>query len=266
MSLPIPTPTASAVVTGASSGIGAALVESLARRGHALILIARREDRLRELAERLSTTYGVAVEVVPCDLASPEDREKVLVDLASREISVLCLNAGFATYGELTRLDADREREEVELNVVAVHDFVVRLLPAMVERGSGAVLVTGSTAGNQPSPNNATYAATKAFANTLAESLHGELKGSGVTCTLLAPGPVKTEFSDVAHIGRLDDLLPGFAWVSAERAAERAIRGMERGKRRVVPGVLGKLNHVGGVYTPRAVSSPILRRVYGDLS
>lgn len=266
MTLPTPTSNARAVVTGASSGIGTALAESLASRGHAVILLARREDRLRSLADRLSSTYGVEVEVAPCDLASRDAREKLLADLASREISVLCLNAGFATYGELTGLDSDREREEVEVNVVSVHDFVVRLLPPMVERGAGAVLVTGSTAGNQPSPNNATYAATKAFANTLAESLHGELKGSGVTCTLLAPGPVKTEFSDVAHIGRLDDLLPDFAWVSAKQAAELAVRGMERGKRRVVPGVVGKLNHVGGIYTPRAVLSPILRRVYGDLS
>lgn len=266
MSLPIPTPTARAVVTGASSGIGAALAEVLAQRGHALILIARREDRLRAMAERLSSRYGVEVEVAPCDLASATAREKLLVDLDSREISVLCLNAGFATYGCLTRLDVAREREEVEVNVVAVHDLVLRLLPAMVRRGSGAVLVTGSTAGNQPSPNNATYAATKAFANTLAESLHGELKGTGVGVTLLAPGPVRTEFAEVAHLGRLGELLPDFAWVSAERAAELAVRGMERGTRRVVPGVVGKLNHLGGVYTPRTVLSPMLRRLYGDLS
>lgn len=266
MSIPTPNPEARAIVTGASSGIGTALAESLAKRGHSLILIARREDRLHDLADRLSADHAVDVEVTPCDLADREARTKMLSELSTREISVLCLNAGFATYGSLIGLEPDRERDEVEVNVVAVHDFAVALLPAMVRRGAGAVLVTGSTAGNQPSPNNATYAATKAFANTLAESLHGELTGTGVTCTLLAPGPVKTEFSKVAGIGRLEKLLPGFAWVTAADAADKAITGMERGRRRVVPGMLGKINHLAGVYMPRFILAPILRRVYGGLT
>lgn len=265
MTIPLPTPDSGVVITGASSGIGEALAESFARRGHSLILIARREDRLHALADTLKTRYIVDVDVDACDLADASARTLLLGRLLDRDISVACLNAGFATYGAIADLDAIREHEEVELNVVAVHDFVVALLPRMLGRSSGGILITGSTAGNQPSPNNATYAATKAFANTLSESLHGELAGTGVTCTLLAPGPVRTEFGAVADLGAIEKRLPGFAWVTAEQAAEAAVRGLESGKRRVVPGATAKLQDVGGKYTPRSILNPILRKVYGDL-
>ncbi len=265
MTLPPPTPSGRAVVTGASSGIGAALAENLAARGHGLVLVARRADRLEELAGRLRAAYDVPVDVRPTDLADAAERDRLVAALREVPIDVLCLNAGFATYGALTELDADREREQVNVNVVAVHDLLVALLPQMVEAHRGAVLVTGSTAGNQPGPHNATYAATKAFANTLAESLHAELRGTGVTCTLLAPGPVRTEFADVSHLGALADRLPSFAWVSAEQAAEAAVTGVKRGRRRVVPGATAKLQDLGGQHAPRRILSPILARVYGAM-
>ncbi|MFW0788225.1 SDR family NAD(P)-dependent oxidoreductase [Gordonia sp. CPCC 205333] len=265
MSLPAATAESRVVITGASSGIGAALGESFARRGYSLILIARREDRLTELADRLRSRYLVDVDVIACDLADAAAREELLDQLKVRETSIICLNAGFATYGRIAELDAAREREQVALNVVAVHDFVVGLLPKMIFRGSGAILITGSTAGNQPSPNNSTYAASKAFANTLAESLHAELAGTGVSCTLLAPGPVRTEFGQVADLGAIEEHLPDFAWVSAEQAAEAALRGLAAGRRRIVPGVIAKVQDVGGRLTPRSILSPILRRVYGDM-
>ncbi|NMD54138.1 MULTISPECIES: SDR family NAD(P)-dependent oxidoreductase [Tsukamurella] len=265
MSLPTPTPHARIVVTGASSGIGEALAEAFARRGHSLILVARREDRLRALADRLSARYVVTVDVVPCDLADAAARAELIRQLDTIDVSGICLNAGFASYGSILELDPQREREQVDLNVVAVHDLVVGLLPALVARGSGVILVTGSTAGNQPSPNNATYAATKAFANTLSESLHGELVGTGVTCTLLAPGPVRTEFAEVSNLGAIEQHLPGFAWVTAETAAEAAVRGAAAGRRRVVPGATAKLQDLGGKYAPRSILNPILRKAYGDL-
>lgn len=263
MTLPAPNPSGRAVVTGASSGIGAALAESLAARGHGLVLVARRADRLEELATHLREAYDVPVDVRPTDLADPADRARLVAFLRELPIDVLCLNAGFATYGALTDLDPDREREQVAVNVVAVHDLVVDLLPGMVARRRGAVLVTGSTAGNQPSPHNATYAASKAFANTLAESLHTELRGTGVTCTLLAPGPVRTEFAEVSDLGALADRLPSFAWVSAQDAAAAAVDGLKRGRRRVVPGVTAKVQDFGGQHAPRRVLGPVLARVYG---
>ncbi|MCX8564421.1 SDR family oxidoreductase [Mycolicibacterium mucogenicum] len=265
MTLPLPTPQSRVVITGASSGIGEALAESFAKRGYSLVLIARREERLQAVAGTLKTRYIVDVDVDACDLADAAARAALLGRLRERDVAVICLNAGFATYGSIVDLDADREREEIELNVVAVHDFVVALLPRMIDRSSGGILITGSTAGNQPSPNNATYAASKAFVNTLSESLHGELTGTGVTCTLLAPGPVRTEFGAVADLGAIEKRLPSFAWVTAEQAAEAAVRGLESGKRRVVPGTTAKLQDVGGKYTPRSILNPILRKVYGDL-
>ncbi|MGW6725512.1 SDR family NAD(P)-dependent oxidoreductase [Nocardia sp. NPDC055029] len=262
MSLPTPTSSTRAVITGASSGIGAALAEGLAQRGYSLILVARREDRLRELADRLDSRYGIESEIRTVDLAARGERAKLCDELAGRDIAVLCNNAGFATYGELAAADPARERRQVELNTVAVHDLTLAVLPGMVARRAGAILITGSTAGNQPGPNNATYAASKAFANTLAESLHGELAGSGVQCTLLAPGPVRTEYAEVAEVPELDRLVPGPLWVSAEQAAAQAIAGMDAGRRRVVPGLFAKVQTVGGQYTPRALVGPLLRAVY----
>ncbi|MFG2177397.1 SDR family NAD(P)-dependent oxidoreductase [Streptomyces abikoensis] len=266
MSLPAPTPSGRAVVTGASSGIGTALAEGLAARGHSLILVARRQDRLRELAERLTERFRVQAEVRPCDLGDREERAKLVTEIASRDIAVLCNNAGFATYGPLSTLAPERERLQVELDVVAVHELTLAVLPGMLERRAGAILITGSTAGNQPGPNNTTYAASKAFANTFAESLHAELAGTGVACTLLAPGPVRTEFTQVAGVPAVDRLVPGPLWVSAEQAARQAIAGMARGKRRVVPGPFAKAQTVGGQYTPRWITGRLLRAAYGRLT
>lgn len=266
MSIPTPTSRNRAAVTGASSGIGEALAEQLACRGHSLIVVARREDRLRELAARLEREHGVTVEVRACDLGDRDARAELGDELATREITVLCNNAGFATYGKLAALDPARERREVELNVSAVHDLTLAALPGMLERREGAILITGSTAGNQPGPGNSTYAASKAFANTFAESLGGELRGTGVSCTLLAPGPVRTEFTKVADAPAIDRLVPGPLWVDANRAAELAIAGMEKGRRRVVPGAFAKAQTISGQYTPRGLVTPILGAIYGKLT
>ncbi|RJQ75847.1 SDR family NAD(P)-dependent oxidoreductase [Amycolatopsis panacis] len=262
MNLPDPSADNRAVVTGASSGIGTALAGALARRGYHLVLIARRADRLRELADRLAREHGIEAEVRACDLGDRAAREELARELSGREIAVLCNNAGFATYGPLSAADPEREREEVELDVAAVHDLTQAVLPGMLDRKAGGILITGSTAGNQPGPLNATYAACKAFANTLAESLHTELKGTGVGCTLLAPGPVRTEFAEVAEVSKLTDMLPEALLVSVDRVAEQAIDGLAGGKRRVVPGPLAKAQTLLGTYGPRGLSGPVLRGVY----
>ncbi|MFK0251474.1 SDR family NAD(P)-dependent oxidoreductase [Amycolatopsis azurea] len=262
MSLPPPTPRNRAVVTGASSGIGAALAGQLASRGYGLILVARRKERLNELAGSLSARHHVEAEVYPCDLGDRDARAGLAGELGTRDIAVLCNNAGFATYGALSTLDHDRERLQVELDVAAVHDLTLAALPGMLARKAGAILITGSTAGNQPGPHNTTYAASKAFANTFAESLHAELAGTGVGCMLLAPGPVRTEFTRIADVPAVDRLVPGPLWVSAESAAQRAVDGMAKGKRRVVPGPFAKVQTLSGLHGPRGISGRVLRAVY----
>ncbi|MDI9917989.1 mycolate reductase [Rhodococcus sp. IEGM 1379] len=265
MSLPIPTTTARAVVTGASSGIGEALATDLASRGHSLILVARRGDVMEGLAETLRAKHGVDVEVRACDLSDSAARAVLVEELGKREISILCNNAGIATFGPVAELDPSYERAQVELNAVAVHDLTLAVLPGMLERKSGGILMVGSAAGNMPIPNNATYAATKAFVNTFSESLRGELNGTGVNVTLLAPGPVRTEIPDPAEASIVDKLVPDFFWISSEYTAKVSLDGLAENKMRVVPGILSKAMSVAGGYTPRAVVAPIVGTFYKKL-
>ncbi|WP_067565529.1 mycolate reductase [Nocardia acidivorans] len=262
MSLPAPTADNRAVVTGSSSGIGVALAEELASRGYSLILVARREDLLRELAEKLSKKYGVTAEVRAVDLSNREQRAPLADELARRDIAILCNNAGVATFGSLAKLDLAYERDIMELNAVAVHDLTLAVLPNMIKRGSGGILVTGSAAGNMPIPNNATYAASKAFTNTWAESLRGEMKEHGVHVTLLAPGPVRTDNPDQEEVG---NKIPEFIWVTAAHTAKITIDALARNKMRVVPGLISKGMSLAGQFGPRSITSLVAGAAYKKL-
>jgi short-subunit dehydrogenase len=259
MSLPAPEPNATVVVTGASSGIGAELARELSRRGHHVTLVARRRERLEQLAGELSDA-----DVRPADLASEDSRAELLGALrqTGRFVAGLCNNAGFGTFGKLWELDAAREREEVRLNVVALHDLTLEVVPKMVQRGTGAILNVGSVAGSQPLPGNATYAATKAFVNSFSEAVHTELRGTGVSCTVLMPGPVRTEFMDAVDAPEIEARAPAFFWESPQDVARKAVDGMARGKRVVVPGSVAKVLTTAGRFTPRAIGLPLTRAAY----
>jgi hypothetical protein len=265
MPVPAPHPDARAVVTGASQGIGEALAADLASRGHHLIITARRGEVLAELAEGLTERYGVVVEVRAVDVADPAAREVLCVELATRNISILCANAGTATFGPVAKLDPAGEKAQVQLNAVAVHDICVAVLPGMLARKAGGILISGSAAGNSPIPNNATYAATKAFANTFSESLRGEVKGTGVHVTLLAPGPVRTELPDQSAQSLVERLIPDFLWINTEYTAKLSLDGLERNKIRIVPGLTSKAMSVASGYSPRAIVTPIVGPVYKKL-
>jgi short-subunit dehydrogenase len=265
MPLPAPSPDARAVVTGASQNIGEALAAELAARGHNLIITARRADVLNGLAARLIDHYRVTVDVRPVDLADPAARAQFVDELAGRNISILCANAGTGTFGPVAELDPAVERAQVQLNAVAVHDLVLAVLPGMVERRAGGILISGSAAGNSPIPNNATYASTKAFVNTFSESLRGELRNSGVHVTLLAPGPVRTEMPDATDASLVDKLIPDFLWISTEHTAKVSLDALGRNKMRIVPGVTSKAMSVAAQYAPRGIVTPIVGAVYKKL-
>jgi uncharacterized protein len=263
MALPPPGPTTTCLVTGASSGIGADIARELARRGLGVTLVARREDRLKELAKELEAT-GVRVEVIAADMAEADARAQMVdkINRAGLDVEVLINNAGYGSGGAFAELDAESETAMVRVNCEAVIALTHEYLPKMIERGRGAILNVGSTAGEQPLPRQATYSASKAFVNTFSDALHAETHGTGVTVTSLRPGPVKTEFGDVAGIS--DELFsaPDFTIKSSEQVASDAVEGLEHGRRTVAPGVAAKFATVGGRMVPRTVLLPILRRQY----
>jgi len=265
MPIPAPSPDARAVVTGASQNIGEALATELAARGHNLIVTARREDLLNDLAAKLTDQYRVTVDVRPADLADPSERAKLCEELATRPISILCANAGTATFGPIATLDPAGEKAQVQLNVLGVHDLTLAVLPGMIERKAGGILISGSAAGNSPIPYNATYAATKAFANTFSESLRGELRRCGVHVTVLAPGPVRSDLPADAERSLVEKLVPDFLWISTEHTAQISLDALERNKMRVVPGLTSKAMSVASGYGPRAVVAPIVGAFYKKL-
>jgi len=265
MSLPAPEPSTTVVITGASSGIGTELARQLAERGYNLVLVARRRERLEELAGTLRARHGVAVDLDDTPVGDRDARARLVGSLqdGEREVVGLCNNAGFGTYGRFQKLDFEREQEEVRVNVEAVHHLTGAFVPRMLERGAGAILNVASIAGFQPLPYQATYGATKAFVLAFSEALHTDLLGTGVSCTALCPGPTKTEFVEVAEMQGLEANAPGFLWQSAADCARDGIEGMLHGRRTVVPRITNKVTAQAGRLTPRSVLLPVMRAVYG---
>jgi short-subunit dehydrogenase len=256
MSLPKPSNQAAIVVTGASSGIGTELAGGLARRGYPLVLVARRRERLDDLAGELRTQYSVGVDVMPLDLGEAASRGQLAERLRSEPVAGLCNSAGFGTSGVFQTLPIERESEEVVLNSLALMELTHAALPGMVERGAGAVLNIASIAGFQPIPFMAVYSATKAFVQTFSEAVHEELHGTGVSVTVLCPGPVPTEWGEIANAERFSIPL---AQVAPHDVAEEAIGGMLAGKRSVVPGIVPKAVSIGGRFVPRTLLLPGIR-------
>jgi uncharacterized protein len=267
MSLPKPTSASAALVTGASAGIGAEIAKLLAARGYALVLVARRRDRLLALAGELSEQHGVRVETIAADLSKPTPRGRIpgRVEELGLDVEILINNAGFATGGEpFFEADPERELEQVRVDVEAVVALTSAFLPAMVKRGCGAILNVASTAGMQPMPYSAGYSAAKAYVLTFSEAIHQEVRGRGVTVTALAPGPVDTDFWQIAgwevQGGKsFERAVPG-TLISPEQAARAGVEGLEHGERVVVPGLPIRAAMVASRYIPHMVKLPALER------
>ncbi|MFN8021979.1 MAG: SDR family oxidoreductase [Acidimicrobiales bacterium] len=249
-------PFTSALVTGASSGIGEAMVRLLAAQGVPVVVVARRRERLDELAGELT-----GVEVLAADLTTDDGLDAVVsrVTDGDRPVDLVVNNAGFGTSGAFHELDADRLDREIGLNVRALTRLSHAALGTMLPRGRGYLLNVSSVVSFQPAPKLAVYAATKAYVTSLTESLHEEARGTGVHVTALCPGLTRTEFQSVSNSDDYAGQYPAFAWLTAEQVAEGGLRDVAAGRATSVPGVLYKgMVGVAGV-TPRGV----LRRLSG---
>jgi uncharacterized protein len=264
VALPPPEQTSTCLVTGASSGIGAEIARELARRGHGVTLAARREERLRELAEELSDEHGVRAGTVSADVADEKARRSLKAELTKRnlDVEVLVNNAGFGSGGAFADLEPEKEAQMVRTNVEAVVALTGLFLPGMIERGRGAVLNVASLIAFQPVPFQATYGATKAAVLSFSDALHEELRGSGVTITSVCPGPVRTEFGESGGFGGADERIPDRFWLEADKVATDAVNALDNGDRVTVPGARNQIAALYGQHLPRFLLLPLVRRLW----
>jgi len=245
-----------ALVTGASAGLGVEFARQLSKRGHRLVLAARRKERLEELAKELGKARAVAI-----DLSKTNAATKLMADLAANdeEVELLVNNAGFGLIGRFATADAKRLRQMIDLNVGTLADLCRAVAPGMIERKSGGIVNVASTAAFQPGPNMAVYFATKAFVLSFTEAMHEELKPHGIHVTCLCPGPTRTEFGDVAGFGG-NGMFDRVAMESPD-VVTAGLEGLDKNKAVVVPGVLNKISANSGRFAPRSV----VRKIAGAI-
>jgi short-subunit dehydrogenase len=252
-----------ALVTGASAGFGVEFAKLFARDGYSVILVARREDRLKQLAVELKALNAkISVWTMAMDLSATGAGKSLFAQVQALNLSVdfLINNAGFGSGGEFTQLPLKDELQMIDLNVRTLVELTHIFLAPMRARNFGRILNVGSTAGFQPGPFMATYYASKAFVNSFSEALHEELRGTGVTCTLLAPGATATEFAQVAKAdkSRLFKMMP-------MRPATAVVRlgydGMMNGRAICIPGVLNRIGVQSLRLSPRAAVRRLIARL-----
>lgn len=250
-----------ALITGASSGIGWELAQLFAKDRSNLVLVARRGDKLRELADHLTKTYGIAVHVFEQDLSRPGGAERVYEFTRSQnlDIDVLVNNAGFGALGYFDELPTDRLVEMLEVNVVALTQMSRLYAPGMLARRSGHILNLGSTASFQPGPNMSVYYASKAYVLSFTHGLAEELAGTGVTATCLCPGPTQTGFGDDS--GMKDTLVFKMNLMDVKTVAATGYAAMRKGRSQIVPGLMNKIGAYLGSINPRWITRKFSKRL-----
>ena len=248
----------SALVTGASSGIGDAFARQLAARGHDLIVVARNQARLEALAKELGEAHDVDVEVLAADLTD----EAALADVAARAAGVdtLINNAGYGTFGSFHELALAPELDMIQLNIAALVKLTHVALAPMVERGGGGILNVSSMAAFAPSATFATYAATKAFVTSFSQAVREEVRGTGVNVCVLMPGLTRTEFQDRAGVTG-ESKMPEQMWQTADEVARAGLDGLDGGRATVVPGALNKATAAITGLTPDRVTRRIAAKL-----
>lgn len=251
-----------ALVTGASSGIGRAMAAELARRGTDLVVVARRESMLDDLAGDLAGAHGVRVEVLAADLTDAKGLQTVEERIRAQDdaVDLLVNNAGFGTYGPFWELPAERQEEELRLNVLALVRLSHAAMSVMVPRHRGGVLNVSSAAGFQPMAYGAVYAASKTFVTAFSEAIHEEGRPRGVHVSALCPGYVRTEFQEVAEVS--EGAIPKFAWLDVEQVARAGIDAVTRNQALAVPGVTYQALGIVSRLLPRAMT----RKLTGTLA
>jgi short-subunit dehydrogenase len=242
-----------ALITGASSGIGVDFSRLLSRDGYELFLVARSEAKLRELAKELGNA-----KVIVADLVSPDAAQRIFD--ASGAVDVLINNAGFGLSGPFVEMDLRKELEMIQVNVAALTHLTRLFLPPMLARKSGHILNVASTAAFLPGPLMAVYYATKAYVLSFSEAIADELRGTGVTVTALCPGPTATGFAEAAGMesSRLFKLVKP---MSSEAVARYGVRAMQDGKRVAIPGIANKLSTQSIRVSPRRLVTTIVRKL-----
>jgi uncharacterized protein len=251
-----------ALITGASSGIGLELARLFAADKSNLVLVARNQDKLESLAEELRRD-GMKVSVLPMDLADSKAPQAIFDELTGQGITVdvVVNNAGFGAMGTVANLPLDRQLQMIQVNVLALTHLTRLFLPGMIERRRGGILNVGSTAGFQPGPNMAVYYASKAFVLSFTEALAEELVGSGIHVTCLAPGATATGFRAAAHME--DALLFRLGTINAKTVARLGYRGFRRGRVIVIPGLKNKLGAFAVRLAPRVFVRKLVKRLQG---
>jgi len=254
-----------ALITGASSGIGEELAELFARDKSSLILVARSQDKLQALADRLAKTYGIQTLVLPCDLSLPDAARTLFEAVTAAGWTVDCLvnNAGFGGMGYFDEIPESEAISLLQVNILALTQLTRLILPGMVARKRGRILNVASTAAFQPGPNAVVYYASKAYVWYFSEGLQTELSGTGVTVTCLAPGPTRTNFGEVARMQESGAFRMNS--MEVEPVALAGYQAMRAGRTLVVPGLFNKVLQWSSKFSHWAIVKQVMKRIMQPL-